>query len=304
MITFKRSIAGILALALLAQPVTVLAGNICRDAVEQELDREHRQFRAVMYGLPPAEQSQISEVRYDDKGAVWIKTAKDEWRSAKEKHREDGTMTDDGMDEASDVEPRKGIFERRRVLTSNLIPYITSSLRAVQCRFEQVCMAANQSIEIEEGGEKYQDCIVEAGKTEDEEKRAEKKEECKEDFYNNAPQDIEVEPTGCMKFKRKSIPACHLEGRGQTKLQESDLLTYCTQVSRDLLEREMHLTKLTVEYDAAYRSLLYFAGNFDTFLQSWRWTLLGTFRQVTQLIGLLQRIPCFISSCDETPPLE
>ena len=78
--------------------------------------------------------------------------------------------------------------------------------------------------------------------------------------------------------------------------------TYCYNAAEEILEHEREMLKLLVEYDAAYRSVLQFAGIFDEFLQEYRWTLIGHIRQAASMIGWLDNIPCFLSSCDEYPP--
>ena len=78
-------------------------------------------------------------------------------------------------------------------------------------------------------------------------------------------------------------------------------LALCVRLShrkREERRRAGHAT-LTVQYDAAYRSLLQFAGSFDAFANRFQGDLLEPIRQSMSLISQLSRIPCFLSQCNE-----
>jgi hypothetical protein len=249
-----------------SEPVTP-GGDTCRAAVDKALAKEHRLFRSVVYGLRSASEAGVSEVRHDEEGNAWIKVKDDEWRTAAP-GLESTTRSDDEMDQKTDTKPRQGIFETRRVDTSALIPHLTQSVRALQCRLAAVCGAVRESSENE----------------------------------GEDPVPVTVEIPGCIPIERETFPSCHQEPGGMSAHVAAYELVHCDDVMVSLLGREAALLKMAVEYDAAYRSLLQFAGNFDAFLSGLRASVTGTLRQVTGIVGVLQRIPCFLSSCDEYPP--
>ncbi|MDD5623478.1 MAG: hypothetical protein PHI23_02075 [Candidatus Peribacteraceae bacterium] len=237
----------------------------CRATVNAELAKEQRLYRSVLFGHLAAEQALPGEVRYDQGGNTWIKVAENKWKSVAKGFSETD-WTDPQMDDQDEVEIRRGIFETRRVLTSELLPYLTQSFRALQCRSDVICETVRNSVGM-------------TGKD---------------------PQEIELNVPGCIGGKRKTYASCHLAEQ-KMKLEASDELTYCRNIEEDMLQREMDLLKFAVEYDAASRSLLQLAGNFDLFLQEFRWPVMHSLRQATGLIGSLTRIPCFAASCDESP---
>lgn len=263
----------------LAQPATAHAGSVdsCRQKVNREIAREHRLYRAYLFGKTNAEDAPVNDVRYDTDGWAWIKTG-DESTPWKNSHPDNQGLSwsdfvMDQQDEHANILPIIGIFETKRVNTSELIPYLLQSIRALECRAEALCEVSRIS-EIQSGDE---------------------------------PIDIpKVQPIGCIEFTDlQTWPECHFsrEVDGNTVLSQGDNRSYCNEMSNQLISREIQLLKLVVEYDAGYRSLLQFAGNFDIFLQELRWPLTGTIRQAANLIGQLQRVPCFLSSCDASPPV-
>ena len=51
------------------------------------------------------------------------------------------------------------------------------------------------------------------------------------------------------------------------ELENATVYTYCSQGGPQMVEREIEMLKMLIEYDASYRTLLQFAGFFDEFLQ-------------------------------------
>ena len=244
-------------------------GDACRAKVNFEIARELRLYRAMLFGKPYARNAPINDVRYDKDGMAWIKTKKDgtDWSNLDSVNGgltwSDSTM--DGNDEHKDFMPIRGIFETKRTTTSELIPYLLQTIRALDCRLDVLCNIARESIQKE----------------------------------GDTPVTIDdIEPLGCKKFANlTSYQECHITETADF----GDTLTYCDDTAQQLKSREVALLKLVVEYDAGYRSLLQFAGNFDLFLREMRWPLAGTVRQAAEIIGKLGRIPCFLSSCDIVP---
>lgn len=271
----KRFLSLLLAMMILAQPHVATAGTTdeCRERTNNELAREQRLYRAYLYGKPKAEDAAIGSVRYDRDGWAWIKADDSEtpWRNSHPENQ--GLLWSDTLmdqqDEHADALPIKGIFETKRVMTSELIPYLLQSIRALECRINALCEVATFS-EIKSGDE---------------------------------PQKIgPVQPLGCIEFNDlQTWPQCHFGNPDEGIINQVDNRSYCQEISMQMLRREIQLLKLAVEYDAGFRTLLQFAGNFDIFLREMRWPLTGTLREAVQLMGQLERIPCFLSSCDASP---
>ncbi|MFH0851789.1 MAG: hypothetical protein V1876_03500, partial [Candidatus Peregrinibacteria bacterium] len=234
---------------------------------EQQLAKEQRLFRSVLYGAARAEDAPLNEVRYDKQGNPWIKTEEDSWRSTAAGF-EQTTWSDALMNSSGELDPRKGIFETKRVATSDLVPYLVQAYRTLKCRSAQACKAVELSLTQEAPD----------------------------------PQEIVVIVPGCTQETKQTFVGCHLAAGESKSPEQADLLTYCRLVLNDLVAREKDLLKTATEYDASYRSLLQFSGEFDAFLQEFRWPMASTIRKAVQMIGSLHRIPCFIGSCDESPP--
>jgi hypothetical protein len=275
----QRILSIALATLILCTPMTLHAKveastDSCRIRTNRELAREQRLYRSYLFGKKKAEDAEIGNVRYDRDGWAWLKTEDEStpWINS-EPDNQDLTWSNsvmDQQDEHSEILPIKGVFETKRVMTSELIPYLLQSIRALECRTAALCEVSRHSeIESREG-----------------------------------PQDVgKIQPDGCIEFEGlTSWPECHFTKPGLTVASQADSRSYCDEITNQLIRREVEQLKLVVEYDAGYRTLLQFAGNFDIFLREMRWPITGTLRQAVQLIGQLERIPCFLSSCDSAPP--
>ncbi|MFA7681498.1 MAG: hypothetical protein WCX61_00545 [Candidatus Peribacteraceae bacterium] len=261
------------------------SADLCRAKVDELLAKEHRTYRTVLFGREKAEDSPMNATRYDVLGRVWYKVAKNTWRRIGDNQTETEETDDEDMDASAEMDsipvedggvdlspsalPRRGLFDVKRVLTSDLIPYLTQGMRALGCRTDMVCYLV--------------------------EKSTEKKWEEIESFS------IPIQVSGCLPTKWDIITECTF-AESEGAQDKADVIQYCERVSGALIERENEVLKMLVEYDAAYRSLLQFAGSFDEFLSEFRWTLTGNLREAASVIGWLNRIPCFIASCDEWPP--
>lgn len=277
-----RYLLSLFFIGLLLSPPTVahaqLAGD-CRERVNLELARELRLYRSVLFGKPLAEDADTNSVRFDAEGNAWLKKDNSDtpWVSVAPGFQ-DTTWSNslmDGQDEHSEVIPLKGLLETERVSTSDLIPFLLQSIRALDCRSAAVCNV------VQESQRKSKD---------------------------DGPQTIDtIQPPGCKEFtSQQTFTECHFGAGDSTEASrvtdQADATTYCTSISNQQLQREAALLKLAVEYDASYRTMLQFAGNFDIFIRELRWPLATTIRQAAQMLGQLQRIPCFLASCDNFPP--
>jgi hypothetical protein len=274
----QRTLSLLLALLLSIAPLAVHAEkaspDACRDRTNRELAHEQRLYRAYLFGKKKAEDAPIGDVRYDKQGWAWYKANDSDtpWINSHQDNQNrkwSDTLMDD-QDEHGEILPIKGIFETKRVTTSELIPYLLQAIRAMECRSAALC-------EISRFSEVQSD----------------------ED-----PVEIDViQPIGCIEFKNlQSWPECHFAVPDLSIDAQVDSRSYCDEISSQLMRREIEQLKLAVEYDAGFRTLLQFAGNFDIFLRELRWPITGTLRQAAQLLGQLERIPCFLSSCDSAPP--
>ena len=266
----------LIGLILFVSPIQSVAQSdvqLCREKINLSLAKEQRLYRSVLYGEPEADEAPIGTVRFDDKGTPWMKKEDNKWSTAEEEESPDGievtekTQSNSEMDSSAELETRKGIFQTRRMLTSELIPYLTQSLRALRCRTEAVCELAKRSV--------YQE--------------------------NNTPSSIKIQTSGCVERQVMTYPECQFKAKDDTLADASDIYERCDNVVKQMIEREESLLKMAVEYDAAYRSMLQFAGNFDLFMKELQWPFTFTLRQATGLIGQFNRIPCFLSSCDASP---
>ncbi len=267
--TSMKLLSIILGLTTLLCPVASLAqisvgADECRNEVHLRLWKEQRLYRSVLLGHQSAEDANIGSVYYDKEGNAWYKVSKTAWRSRAEGY--EGTeWSNTLMDQQSELSARRGILNTKRVLTSELIPYMTSNMHALQCNTASICQLVEKSLQIGSAN----------------------------------PQLFNLAAAGCMPLANiPSIPQCQLANAQDTS-QMAGIFRYCEDITNNLLEQEADQLRMVTEYDAAYRTLLQFAGNFDLFLEEFQWTVTGTLRTGARVIGALGRIPCFIASCDE-----
>lgn len=263
----RNTIFRLVGLALLLLPVTARAlqanSSTCRQYTERALAGEERRLRAVLFGMEKAQDAPVNAVRFDRDGQAWTKVDDAMWANAEGRSR-----TNARMEAEAESPPRRGIFETRRTLTSDLVPYVTQAYRTFKCRTLLVCRTVELSLEQKDAD----------------------------------PRNITVGVPGCTQETVMTVPACHLAAAQVSPSEIGDQLTYCRKVQADLVQRERELVRMAVEYDAAYRSFLQLSGGFDAFLQEFRWPIMNSLRKALQLIGSLHRIPCFLGSCDGAPP--
>ncbi len=160
----------------------------CTDAIYQSLAHEERMFRSVIFGQQKSEDLSIGSVRYDKEHATWIKKAEDEWQSLNE-NKDATTWSDSLMDDEADVPERRGIVEWRKTPTSDLIPSMLQSFRALQCRLQAVCMTSTAS---------------QGAKDE---------------------KTVKVQPDGCLEFEMDTMKACDVTNFGRVGAGTCDAVT-------------------------------------------------------------------------------
>ncbi|MBI3336969.1 hypothetical protein HYZ98_05420 [Candidatus Peregrinibacteria bacterium] len=236
--------------------------NSCTADMYNTMAQEQRVYRSVLLGLPKAEHEPLGSVRHLNDKSVWMKTQKNTWKSLVNTN----TLTDmlvDGSSETdriSGTRTRRGIFEIRHTSTSELIPALTQSIRAFQCRLAAICLTIQQA-------------PTEVGPL------------------------TKVQPAGCMQMSFPTFTGCAFTEKTNPALP-TDMYARCLESADALLSREISLLEMTVAYDAGYRSLLQFAGAFENFTNALRFPLLRPLWDAATILGQLDRIPCFISQCD------
>lgn len=127
---------------------------------------------------------------------------------------------------------------------------------------------------------------------------------------------ITVEPEGCEEMTMPSLSPCSFPnlqpGEGgavtastaDTAVKDLDVFNQqvidseCLPLKQDIMLREADVLRLSVAYDAGYRSLLQFSGSFDAFVFQFRGDFLRPLEQAMPLLEQLTRIPCFLAQCN------
>ncbi len=240
----------------------------CQAEITSSLSQQQRFYRYVLFGKRKPEEEPRNATQYDDRGKVFLKVKDNTWAA------DDGELlTDVKMRNASwyYTPERRGLFETKQVLTSELVPALTQSYRALTCRAAAVCAAARvatanvANIPKATRGERAKDLW-------------------------------RIEVPGCETTELPAMPSCAALAN---TVQMSVATTYCEPIADQMLDREAELLKLAATYDAAYRTLLQFAGNFDQFIGAFRTDLLAPIEQAAGVVNQLSRIPCFLAQCNE-----
>ena len=252
-------------------PVTTeeLAGR-CTEAVHNEFRREQRRWRIQLFGRKSAASMSQGSRKEAPNGTVFLKHDDDCWGDPTA-----GDFTcllDDEDFDTLDANawgitlPYTGLFEITSVQTSEILPDALLSARTFQCRLRSVCAAAKIAGERE----------------------------------STFPEDITVTSIPGCSAERQTIPVCRSNGApgAQDAFTFSLLEDECSTTAFEVFEQEMALLRLAVSYDAAYRSLLQFAGTFDQGKQGLSSNMLEPIRQAVSVLGHLHRIPCFLSACN------
>lgn len=257
--TLRRLLPAVLLLLLLPVPLRAqldLATTACTDQTAAAFAREQRLYRSVVYGSKKAADLPVGSMLYDKQGNAFLKKGANAWAGSGASVRGDSAM-----DAAKDTPTRRGLLETRRSQTSDLIPALTQSLRAFQCRLQAVCAVGEWS--------------------------------------QTAPKDNEtltVQPDGCIELTMPVIDGCRIT---EDIAPSFMAVGVCDQAAQAVFDREKNTLDLSVAYDASYRSVAQFAGMFDGFLKEFRFPLLTPLWQTVRVLGGLKNIPCFLAQCDQ-----
>lgn len=184
---FHRQLCTVLLFSLSLAPIAAaqeVDSSACGSQVYAALAHEERQYRAVVFGQKSAANLPVGSVQYDKEGNTWMKTGESQWQSLA-KGYEGTTWSNTLMNEQMDVPVRRGILETRKALTSELIPPLAQSLRALQCRMRAECVLSRAS-----------ETAVGAA--------------------------IKIQPDGCMEFEWKPFPACKPGGQQSAGVMTCD----------------------------------------------------------------------------------
>lgn len=251
----------LLATMTMFSPAMLHAQNVSESCLQSTYDmmaRDEREYRSVLFGQAPSKDLPEGSVRFDIEENTWIKTGTNSWKSLDEGFS-GTTWSDRLMDERADVKERRGIFETRAASTSDLIPPLLQSMRALQCKLQAVCDLALRSQKLKE----------------------------------DATEPLKIQPDGCIEFEMKPMTSCRTNTIAD--LSQGN----CLLAVDAILEREEKLLQTVVAYDAAYRSLSQFAGIFEGFLTDFRFPLIEPIWQMVRALGALDNMPCFNGQCDE-----
>lgn len=239
---------------------SVSAGD-CMAEVTRLLGREQHFARSVIFGQPRATDAPLTSVRVDIEGNAWTKTGDNQWKSFAPGF-ETTTWSDLLLEQRAESPARRGYLEVRRAQTSELIPALLQNLRAFECHARAICERAVQSLTADEDGL------------------------------------LDIAPWGCDVPDELPIAACRIEETSPVA-EATDVRADCMRIVDSLVAREADILDAVVAYDAAYRSLLQFAGILERFLTDFRFPLFEPLWQAARSITELQRIYCFTAQCDE-----
>lgn len=226
-------------------PVAVRAQSVdaCRDRIVEEMSADHDEYRSYVFG------SRVS-------------------RGSSEFTILTGGTAD---------EERLGILETPKRLTSELVPPLVESYRALRCHLLTTCEVMGLSLQSKD-------------------------------------HDVTVRVLGCDAETVPLFPQCYLAGggssssssagQGGTISQAYDLSDYCSGLAQDTIEFERHVLHLAVAYDSGYRAMTQIAGMIDWVQTEVPTSVLRPIRDMINLLGKLHQIPCFIGECDYPPDTE
>ncbi len=257
----------------------------CRTDYSELILKEHRIYRNQLFGIKPAEQSHTGAILYDKKGQPWLKRAADTWLSINESQSDDYFEDNIEIDthhltltnEDSELEQRypRGVLGQTGVLTSDLIPELVHNLAAFDCRMQSICGHVRASTTTKKGGSTISSGSGSTGDTGD----------------DNI---LTTTTYGCLPYSGEALEAC-----SATSITEPGaIIAGCQEYIAPIVERERQLLLFITEYDAAYRTLLQLEGMNSLFLRALQWHVEQTLSPFTRLIGFIETIPCFVSSCD------
>ncbi len=104
---------------------------------------------------------------------------------------------------------------------------------------------------------------------------------------------LNIQPPGCIEFEMPVFEGCI----GLDSVLITNLA--CDDAADMMIDREIRMMEMIIGYDAAYRSLIQFAGIFEGFLTDFQFPLLQPLWQMVRAAGALDGLPCFLAECNE-----
>lgn len=263
----RRVLTGLLAVSLLGTSLPAHAQNAtsekCITDTYTQLLKEQLFFRSTVFGQKTAEQLHQGGVRYDGQIKPWIKTGQNEWKTFDSSAPASRT---NAQVEAQAFPPkRRGLLEVKKALSSEQLPLVLQSMRALQCRLRSVCALAIAS------------------------------------RNPGASTTIRVQPDGCIAQDLRRIDSCSddpaINGNGGTL--STIQVGVCDAAVNGILDREASVLMLVMSYDASYRGFAQFAGIMQGFSDGLRVPILQVLTNTVELMRKLGNAPCFSAQCDE-----
>lgn len=239
----------------------VRTSNACTDQMSLRLEQEQQFYRSVLLGQQEAVDLPQGAVRMDDLGNAWLKTGDDAWGRLGDTE----TLNDAEMDDRGFPPVRRGIFQTRATLTSDLLPSVVQSLRAFQCRLAAVCKAAEDSLEADDP-----DAV------------------------------LTIQTDGCIEQEVPVLDACRAPDGDSTSLSQIEVgIGSCAAAASALFDWEATVLEGLVTYDSSYRSLAQVSGMFQGTPLSFSNILFSSLQGTLSVLKEVEAQPCFLASCHE-----
>jgi hypothetical protein len=155
-----------------------------------------------------------------------------------------------------------GILATRQRLTSEFVEPMVESYRVLRCRSLAVCKAMEASFE---GG------------------------------GNN-----QISPwiPGCETRPITTYAECDFSDEDEEQPRYTSLHAECLRLHQESLEAQQAVLRLSMSYDTGYRSALQLGGMIDWMQGDFPSQVIKPIRDMTNLLGKLHEIPCFVGQCD------
>jgi hypothetical protein len=239
--------------------------NKCIDETYRMLFKEQLFYRSTIFGQKAASELPHGAVRYDNTINPWIKTGDNQWKTYGDGYG-NTVWSDAQMEQLAYPPKRRGILEVKKALSSEQLPLVLQSMRALQCRLRSVCAAALASRSPAAGPI------------------------------------IKTAVEGCIAIDLKRIDSCQdgysdpSSGQAAGQGLQAGL---CDSAAEGILKREDAMLSTVMSYDASYRSFVQFAGIMQGFNDSLRGPLLKILADTVRVMRQMADIPCFTSQCNE-----
>ncbi len=229
----------------------------------------------IIISIPFVDAEEVDANACLNRAATEFVTIRDEARSYIFGSRKNTSEPLDGfsvLTGGTATEERKGIFETKERLSSELTEPIVQSFRTFTCKSLSICEVLQLSLQ-----KKDEDVTIRLPG-------------CAEEVK---PRYVEclAAPTDATSASSDSPPSA-MPHTIRTLVQE------CNEMIQKNIDAEKNILKLAMAYDAGYRSMLQFAGMMDWMLQDLENRAIRPLRDMVQMLGKLHQIPCFIGQCD------